>query len=210
MFEGAGMIDDSFDELVREIKKTFRRKKEAETIILFGSVARGDAGKESDLDLCVVYKKGGRKTISDIILDMEKKYNKNMNVIFTDSEFKDLNRQFIETIIKEGIVLKGDMPKVSVQRLELEPYELMSYDLTSLSQTDKMRIKRLLYGSTSKKKYKDRVYESKKKGLVKKTKGIRVGKASIIIPERHASEVEMALRDYGVKLRKYTIWISKT
>lgn len=209
MFEGVDMIDGSFDELVKEIKKTFRENKEVVTIILFGSVARGEAGKESDLDLCVIYKKGGRKTISDMILDIEKKYNKNINVIFTDSELKDLNRQFIETIIKEGIVLKGKMPKISVQRLELEPYEIMNYDLTSLSQTDKMRIKRLLYGFKSKKKYKDKVYQSKGSGLVKKTGGIRVGKASIMIPEKSAFEVERALRQYKVKLRKYTVWMSR-
>lgn len=209
MFEGVGMTKDMFDEMVKEIKKNFRNKKEAEAIILFGSVARGEAGTESDLDICVVYKKGGRRILSDMFLDLEKKYNKDINVIFTDSEFKDLGRHFIETIIKEGMVLKGKIPEISVQRLELEPYEIMKYELTSLSQTDKMKVKRLLYGSKSTKRYKGKVYQSKNDGLVKKFGGIRMGIASILIPEKHALEVERALRKHGAKLRKYTVWMSK-
>lgn len=203
------MMNEVFEKLLKEIKTTFKEKKNAEAVILFGSVARGEAGKESDLDICVVYKKGGRRILSDLFLDLEKKYNKDINVIFTDSEFKDLGRQFIETIIKEGVVLKGKIPEISVQRLELEPYEIMKYELTSLSQTDKMRVKRLLYGSKSIKKYKGKVYQSKNEGLVKKLGGIRMGIASILIPERYAGEVERALRGHGAKLRKYTVWMSK-
>ena len=203
------MKDKPFEKLLRDINNTFKKNKEVSLVLIFGSVARGEAGEQSDLDLCIISSKREKKNISDFLLDMEKKYNKDINVIFTDSEFKDLNRQFIETIIKEGIVLKGKIPEVSVQRLELEPYEIMKYELTSLSQTDKMRVKRLLYGSKSIKKYKGKVYHSEKKGLVKKFGGIRMGIASILIPERYAGEVERALREHGAKLRKYTVWMSK-
>ena len=203
------MTKELLDEMVKEIKKSFKKIKEAETIILFGSVARGEAGKDSDLDLCIVYKKGGRRILSDIFLDLERKYNKDINVIFTDSEFKDLGRQFIETIIKEGVVLKGKIPEISLQRLELEPYEIMKYELTSLTHTDKMKVKRLLYGSNSTKKYKGKIYQSKNEGLVEKFGGMRMGIASILIPERHAGEVERALRAHGAKLHRYTVWMSR-
>jgi predicted nucleotidyltransferase len=200
---------DPFEKLIKDIDIAFKQKKEVSMVLIFGSVARGEAEKQSDLDLCIISSKREKRNVSDFLLDMEKKYNKDINVIFTDSEFKDLSRQFIETIIKEGVVLKGKIPEISVQRLELEPYEIMKYELTSLSQTDKMKVKRLLYGSKSIKKYKGKVYHSEKNGLVKKFGGIRMGIASILIPERHAGEVERALREHGARLRKYTVWMSK-
>jgi predicted nucleotidyltransferase len=198
-----------FDDLLKNLVKAFRKNNDIKTVVVFGSVARGDAKEDSDLDLCIVCSKKARKKISDKLLDFEKHYNKNISVIFTDDKFTDLDRNYIETIVKEGKVLKGQLPEISLNRLALEPYEVLQYDLNSLSQSDKMRVKRLLYGFTSKKRYKGKVYESRKIGLVKKIGGMRIGRASIMIPVSHVTEVEMALRELGAKLRRYTVWMSK-
>lgn len=203
------MSGSTIDDLLKDIKKTFKQNKDVKTVIVFGSVARGEAKEDSDLDLCIICPKSLKKKISNLLLNFEKNYNRNISVIFTDENFTDLDRNYIETIIKEGKVLKGKMPEVSLNRLALEPYEVLQYELVSLSQTEKMRIKRLLYGFTSKKRYKGKIYESKKSGLVKKNGGMRIGKASIMIPEKCASEFKRILRQYGVKLRTYTVWMSK-
>ena len=96
-----------------------------------------------------------------------------------------------------------------MQRLELEPYEIINYDLLGLEQSDKMRLKRALYGMVTKRKYQEKTYESKKTGLVEELKALRIGRASVLVPEKESHRVEKLLRDYHVKYRKITIWLSR-
>jgi len=195
--------------LIEEIKNISKKYSEIESVIVFGSVARDQAGKESDLDVCIVLKNESIKSnISNKILDIEGKYDKNINLVFTDSSFKGLDRQFIETIMREGITIYGKTPNASIQQLELEPYEIIKFDLSNLDQSKKMKIKRLLYGIKTKKKYKGKIYTNKQEGLVEKLGGLRIGIASILIPEKKSWELENILRENGVSLRKITIWLS--
>jgi len=203
-------MDEKTNDLIDEIKKISKKHQEVETTIVFGSVARDQTGKESDLDICFILKKENLKNIiSNQILDLEKKYDKNINVIFTSPSYKDIDRQFIETLLREGITIYGKTPDVSVKQLELEPYEIIKFDLSNLDQSEKMKIKRLLYGIKTKKKYKSKIYEREQKGLVEKFGGLRIGIASILIPEKMSLELENILRENGVTLRKITIWLSK-
>jgi predicted nucleotidyltransferase len=197
------------NELIEDIKKSSKNYSEIETVIIFGSVARDQAGKESDLDICIILKNENLKSnISNKILDLEEKYDKNINLVFTNPSFKNLDRQFIETILREGIVVYGKKPDASIQQLELEPYEIIKFDLSNLDHSKKMKIKRLLYGIETKKKYKGKIYTNKQKGLVEKLDGLRIGIASILIPEKKSWEIENILRENGVSLRKITIWLS--
>ncbi len=198
------------DELIDEIKKISKNYSEIETVIIFGSVARDQAGKESDLDICIILKNENAKSnISNKILDLEKKYDKNINLVFTESSFKNLDRQFIETLLREGIIVFGKTPDASIKQLELEPYEIIKFNLSNLDHSKKMKIKRLLYGIKTKKKYKSKIYEREQKGLVEKFGGLRIGIASILIPEKMSWELENILRENDVSLRKITIWLSK-
>ena len=197
------------NELIEDIKKSSKNYSEIETVIIFGSVARDQAGKESDLDICIILKNENLKSnISNKILDLEEKYDKNINLVFTNPSFKNLDRQFIETILREGIVVYGKKPDASIQQLELEPYEIIKFDLSNLDHSKKMKIKRLLYGIKTEKKYKGKIYTNKQKGLVEKLDGLRIGIASILIPEKKSWEIENILRENGVSLRKITIWLS--
>ncbi|KYK27014.1 hypothetical protein AYK20_03165 [Thermoplasmatales archaeon SG8-52-1] len=202
-------MNKKMDELIGEIKKISKNYSEIESVIVFGSVARDQARKESDLDVCIVLKNQDiNSKISNKILNLEEKYDKNINLVFTDTSFKDLDRQFIETILREGITIYGKTPDASINQLELEPYEIIKFDLSNLDQSKKMKIKRLLYGIKTKKKYKGKIYKNEQKGLVEKLGGLRIGIASILIPEKKSWELENILRENGVSLRKITIWLS--
>jgi len=202
-------MNEKTDNLLTEIKRISKNYSEIESVIVFGSVARDQAGKESDLDICIVLKNENIKdNISNKILDLEEKYDKNINLVFTDSSFKSLDRQFIETILREGITIYGKKPDASIQQLELEPYEIIKFDLSNLDQSKKMKIKKLLYGIKTKKRYKGKIYTNKQEGLVEKLGGLRIGIASILIPEKNSWELENILRENGVSLRKITIWLS--
>ena len=198
------------NKLIDEIEKISKNNSEVVATIVFGSVARDQEGKESDLDVCIILRKEDSKSsISNQLLDLEGKYDKNINLIFTNPSYKNLDRQFIETILREGIIIYGKAPDVSIRKLELEPYEIIKYDLSKLNHSKKMKIKRILYGIKTKKKYKGKIYENEQKGIVEKFGGLRIGIASILIPEKMSWSIEDILRENGVSLRKITIWLSK-
>jgi predicted nucleotidyltransferase len=199
------------EKLLEQLTELPNKIQTIQAIILFGSVARGQAREGSDVDICIVLKNESKKvTIEDQLLSLEKKYDTNINTILTTPQFKGLDRQFIETILREGKVLSGTFPEVPIQRLELEPYEIIKYDLSALTHSEKMKIKRLLYGVTTKKKYNGKTYENKQRGKVEEFNGIRIGIASILIPEKMSWHLEELLRKYKISLRKITIWLSKT
>ena len=86
-------MNEKINCLIYEIKEISKKHSELETTIVFGSVARDQAGKESDLDICFILKNENLKNIiSNQMLGLEKKYDKNINVIFTDPLYKDIDR----------------------------------------------------------------------------------------------------------------------
>ena len=203
-------MNERFEELLEELKTISKNNSDIKATVLFGSYARKQNHSQSDIDIfMIITNEKSKNQISNQILGLEKKYNKNINILITTTNLKDLDRQLVETILREGIVLYGTLPNISIQQLKLEPYEIIKYDLSRLSQSEKMKIKRLLYGIKTKKKYKDKIYERKQKGIVEDFGGIRIGIASILIPEKLSWEVEDILKKYDISLRKITIWLSR-
>jgi len=202
-------MEGRFGGLIDDLGELLKGQRDVAAGVVFGSVARGEADSRSDLDLCIIMKKDVRKRLSDRILSLEKKHDISINVVFTDLVFSGVDRYLVETLLKEGVPIFGKLPDVPVQRLELEPYEIIKYDLLGLEQSDKMRLKRALYGMVTKRKYQEKTYESKKTGLVEELKALRIGRASVLVPEKESHRVEKLLRDYHVKYRKITIWLSR-
>ena len=84
--------------VVEEIKK-IAEKYEVKKIILFGSRARGDYHRASDIDLAV---EGGR--ITDFILDVKETTSTLLNFYIVDLK-ETASGEFLEAIKKEGIIL---------------------------------------------------------------------------------------------------------
>lgn len=84
--------------VVEEIKK-IAEKYEVKKIILFGSRARGDYHRASDIDLAV---EGGR--ITDFILDVKERTSTLLNFDIVDLK-ETVPGEFLEAIEKEGIIL---------------------------------------------------------------------------------------------------------
>ena len=84
--------------VVEEIKK-IAEKYEVKKIILFGSRARGDYHRASDIDLAI---EGGR--ITDFILDVKETTSTLLNFDIVDLK-ETASGEFLEAIEKEGIIL---------------------------------------------------------------------------------------------------------
>ena len=105
-------LEQSLEELLEEIKVAIKGLYADCKIILFGSFARGEQTKDSDLDLCVLVPE-----LTDRRLDMEIDAQCTIRdgfplsyelLVFTFDEFEEykLNRNLIHhNIYKEGVVL---------------------------------------------------------------------------------------------------------
>jgi len=137
-------------------------------------------------------------------LDLEKKYDKNVQLVISKN-FTGLDSYFLSQLFKEGILLYGKRPLVSIKGSSYEGFALFSFSLENLGQSDKMKIKRILYGYSTVKKGK-KLYKSFSKGLVKEFNGIFVGRGAILIPSAKANDVEDVFSARKVKFKRYDLF----
>lgn len=101
---------------LKEILKVTRKKisKYCESIILFGSAARGDESIQSDLDLCIVYK-GKIGIIEDAVSELKATLFNTFNITLaplyiSTSDFRKSGikgKVPFDSIIKEGKLISG-------------------------------------------------------------------------------------------------------
>jgi uncharacterized protein len=97
----------SESELRGEIVRSFQRF-DPQSIILFGSHAKGDADDESDIDLIVVYETD--KRFLDRLRELYMAWNlpRGVDILaYTPAEFADLkvSREFVRNAVRTGRVL---------------------------------------------------------------------------------------------------------
>ena len=99
-----GKYQEAVDEFVRRARERYKDK--IDSIILFGSVARGEAKEDSDIDILVIWKgdeaEGWRAMTGlafDVLLD-EEEYISTKVLGLEDLKAEN---PFIKNVIKEGI-----------------------------------------------------------------------------------------------------------
>jgi predicted nucleotidyltransferase len=102
---------EAVDEFVRRAREKY--EDEIDSIILFGSVARGEAGRESDIDILVVIvgdRFRMRRKLSEIVLDILLETGEYISVKTLSIEnfkfLKDLKSSFLSNVIREGIFIE--------------------------------------------------------------------------------------------------------
>ncbi len=186
------------------------------SIILFGSVARGEEDSRSDVDMFVVFdsnKSLGRiketAEVSRIALDLEKEYNKSIQLVMTNKKFEKLDPYFLAKVFKEGIILYGKNSQIGANKLKLCPYSIINFSLGNLQPSEKMKVKRALYGYNTTKIHKGKKYQSSSEGLVKEIGAQRIGKASILLPCNKAKKLIKTLDLFKIKYKKTDVWLQE-
>ncbi len=107
-------IQERYREPIAEfVRKVLERyEKNIESIILFGSVARGDGKEDSDVDVLVIWKGNkleGWDVLEDIAMDILLEYGQliSIKIIYPQEYFGMLNigSSFIQNIKREGVVI---------------------------------------------------------------------------------------------------------
>lgn len=176
-----------------------------EKIILFGSVARNEADKESDVDIFIELKEKNKKIEKELRIIIENFYESREAALFKSKgienifdvkigilkEWKELYRSIAAT----GIVLYGnyeakDLPS-DVKRNTIIFWNKIEINRGSFLNK--------LYGF----KIKDKSYQ----GLLTKYNGKKIGKSSILIPTQYKKEIYNLLREHKVSAKSIDVFI---
>ncbi len=198
------MIEYVYDFLSGFFDK-LKDKNKVRSIILFGSFARGNSRKDSDVDLFIDVSLENidelNRVVGESLNEFEIKSQKTwrlrgikneINVIVGDinsEQWKELKRD----ISNYGIVLFG---QYALDKKAEKNSVLLSYNLSKLKQKNKMKVIRLLKGYSLKKGKK--VYSQK--GMLEGLGGESIENA-IILPIKNHNAVLEILRKNGVSVR---------
>ena len=159
-----------------------KNKENIKSIILFGSFARGNPRKDSDIDIFIDVEEKSRIEIDKIIKESLNEFEikaentwklrdmTNPIVPIVDGLEKEQWRELRQEIKSYGIILYGK----SVLKEEAKQKMLITYNLSKLKQKDKMKVIRELLGYQIKRE--NKVY--KQVGLIEE---IKANKLSNII-----------------------------
>ena len=99
-----GKYQDAVDEFVRRALRRYEDK--IDKIILFGSVARGEAKEDSDIDILVIWKEEeaeGWRAMTGLAFDVLLDVGEYISVKVLGLEDLKAENSFIKNVMKEGI-----------------------------------------------------------------------------------------------------------
>lgn len=193
------------NELIKKVVKKLRDYPNLKAIVLYGSYAKGEATKESDIDLLIVL--DVEKPIYELknILKIVRQVDKENKISLQLTNLKDGNYSLYQKVLREGKALTGKFD-VGLNELKLRPYKVINYDLSNLKPAVKVKVSKRVNGSLIKKRIKGKVKEYKYNGL-KDEKGVIVlPNSSILLPEEIANGFIQFLDINNVRYKQFNVW----
>ena len=196
----------SFEAAV-ELSENIKNFPGIQSVVLFGQLASGEKlSPESKIDIAIIYSKKDReiiKWIRYLATDRFKLHH------LTPDELKD-KPEIIDALSGEGILLQGNPVVLALDDLELKSQMLISYNTTKLSQNERSKLNRALFGGVSTYLQKG---ERKKKyysGLVEKLYVQRIGKGVLLVDRHNSPQITKTLARFHAEWKEIPIWTHKT
>ncbi len=186
--------------------------------ILFGSVAKGEIHKKSDIDVLLLFEMKGNpetrregKTVHRIASEVSKRHQLRHSfsfVMYNVNEIESGQIDFLKEVIREGVGLwiRADVGMLTEPHSSLKPKTMLRYSLKGLSQKDKMAVHRALYGYRVVKKVRGKEYVNESPGLIEEM-GEKMGPGLILVDFDRAKAVERILDKYGAEFESLDVWI---
>ena len=173
------------------------------SIILFGSVAKGEATEQSDVDIFVDVKSENRKLEAEIknilnnfygsrevLLFKNKGIDNKINLVIGKLEnWSELKKSIDST----GIILYGNYVPSGIKG---KKQAIIFWDNIGKNR-----------GAFLNKIYGFKVREKSYKGLIEGFEGRKLGKSSIMIPIEHREEILKVIKKYHVSAKIIEVWV---
>src|SRR5256886_17050633 len=170
------------------------------SVVLFGSAARGSAAERSDIDLFIDCERDAEDAAWKVLLAPDREFDVEFSVIFYRPEEREaFDKQFLESVVRQGRVLLGSLPLVTPAELDLQPLRLVSYWTDQLSPRKRARLLREIDGYETRKRVGTKTYAVRKAGFLKEAGGWRVRRGAAIVPDGETAAVDQLLRGNRAK-----------
>jgi predicted nucleotidyltransferase len=202
-----------------ELAQSLKELPTLEAVVLFGSAARAEMTKKSDIDLLLLFDtdhnpESGEegKTIFKRAIEIERKYKLEnpFSLVFLNIG-EDVDAEFVWEVVRDGTVLYYRHPPEGILGKEgyLSPAVLISYTFEGVPQKDRVHVNRVLYGYRSKKVHNGKEYLSERKGIIPRY-GRKLGRATFIVDARIGEEVQRLFDEKNVLYTATRIWSTKS
>jgi predicted nucleotidyltransferase len=182
-----------------EIEENASRINGLGSLILFGSVVRGEASKKSDIDLMMVSmknfeKNNVRRELIEILRKIEKKHNLEISFSIIDSE-TGTDPYFSWEVVRDGMLLFCRPELLIDPPNRLSAYALISYSYVGLEEKEKKAANRFIFETEN--------------GLKIDTgnKMEYIAPGVIVIPVDRVEYAEKKFNKLGMKFSLLKIWI---
>lgn len=169
------------------------------SIVLFGSVARGEDTADSDIDMAVIHDLEDEGGLMEKVNE-----HKPEKVQTTFLKIRNLpgETELVSALSGEGLLLHGKPVVIRQKDLELSPKVLIAYSLKGLPQKEKVKLNRALYGSVSR----SGEYTTETKGVTAEPGVEKLGPGVLLADRRNSWKLVGALRRFGAKVKQKQVW----
>lgn len=199
-------LPDEDRALIERFVERARTLPDLQAIVLFGSFAREDVDRRSDVDiLLVVDRRDPGSLRADVArLVSEMKPRRDINPILTN--LSDLEPSFLRTVFQEGRVLYGKVV-LSPDHLALQPRVLLAYDLSKTSPSVKVQVSRLVHGFTSVKTVAGIRKTYRYPGLAEKFRGTAVSRSALLLHPHDAEAFVAQLESRKIPYERWDVYL---
>lgn len=183
------------DKLVKRLAKI----RSLQAVVLFGSYARGEADRRSDIDLLLVFdSRADIERSREELLGLLRDYRE-LPLTLTKRSAEDLARDpsFTFNVLKEGYVLykRPDLQLLPAAISREKQAVIYNYNLSNLPHGQKLKFNSGLF-TRAKGKY-------RYPGLLERVGGRKLGYGAIMVPAGTEREVDKLFDAYKIKPQKF-------
>lgn len=173
------------------------------SIVLFGSVARGEDKPSSDVDIAIIHE-------LDDMSNLRRKVNRvkeeKIQVTYLNIVKLSDKTELVGALSGEGLLLAGEPVEIKADNVGLESKVIFSYSLSELDQNEKVKASRALNGYKTSTTHKGKRYSSSKAGIKDEAGIEKIGKGVLLVDSRKSSEVKGFFRSFDISYKEIPAW----
>ncbi|MGC8832315.1 MAG: nucleotidyltransferase domain-containing protein [Thermoproteota archaeon] len=196
-------------EHIAEAVEKLYRLKGLVLLALYGSVARGEHDRRSDIDIFALFdsRKNHEENMDEL---MKIRGSLDVTVDIHSSNMEDMAQEdwtFIDNLLRDGHILMVKPPlKIPVEKiLNFKPYSVFAYSTSKLTPEKAMKLRRALFSHTEKKKVAGEVRTYRYEGIIRDERA-RIGRNVIIVPNDLAEAVRKVFARLGVNYEEIKVY----